>query len=129
MDVLDKLRNRRHMGPKGQLRGIGVCKASSSASATKIKTVMDTLDQLRNQRRMGPEGQLRGIGVRKISSGTPKLSELGARAIPGWVTHWEVARKLPETKPCGHRGGPKADNIVLRRSRSRDVTIGVRKVN
>ena len=36
---------------------------------------------------------------------------------------WEVARELPETKPCGQRGGPKADNIVLRRSRSRDVTI------
>ncbi|KAI5317158.1 hypothetical protein L3X38_036865 [Prunus dulcis] len=31
--------------------------------------------------------------------GTPKLSELGARAIPGWVTHWEVAREFPETKP------------------------------
>ena len=31
--------------------------------------------------------------------GTPKLSELGARAIPGWVTHWEVARELLETKP------------------------------
>ncbi|KAI5324789.1 hypothetical protein L3X38_033862 [Prunus dulcis] len=57
------------------------------------------------------------------TSGTPKLSELGARAIPGWVTHWEVACELPETKPCGQRGGPKADNIVLRRSRSRKVTI------
>ncbi|CAL8165634.1 unnamed protein product [Prunus armeniaca] len=32
--------------------------------------------------------------------GTPKLSELEARAIPGWVTPWEVARELPETKPC-----------------------------
>ncbi|KAI5335294.1 hypothetical protein L3X38_025427 [Prunus dulcis] len=62
--------------------------------------------------------ELTGFGV----VGTPKLSELGARAIPGWVTHWEVARELPETKPCGQRGGPKADNIVLRRSRSRDVT-------
>ncbi|KAI5351482.1 hypothetical protein L3X38_004373 [Prunus dulcis] len=57
--------------------------------------------------------------------GNPKLSELGARAIPGWVTHWEVARELPETKPCGQRRGPRADNIVLRRSRSRDVTIWI----
>ncbi|BBN67912.1 glutamate receptor 2.2 [Prunus dulcis] len=57
--------------------------------------------------------ELTGFGV----VGTPKLSELGARAIPGWVTHWEVARELPETKPCGQRGGPKADNIVLRRTR------------
>ncbi|KAI5333403.1 hypothetical protein L3X38_023534 [Prunus dulcis] len=56
--------------------------------------------------------------------GTPKLSELKAGAIPGWVTPWEVApnsevkrvggwsnprmgdhpgkllRELPETKPC-----------------------------
>ncbi|KAI5332164.1 hypothetical protein L3X38_022293 [Prunus dulcis] len=63
--------------------------------------------------------ELIGFGV----VGTLKLSELGARAIPGWVTHWEVARELPETKSCGQRGGPKADNIVLRRSRSRDVTI------
>ncbi|RXH67678.1 hypothetical protein DVH24_027825 [Malus domestica] len=31
--------------------------------------------------------------------GTPKLSEKGARALPGWVTHWEVAREFPETKP------------------------------
>ncbi|KAI5355432.1 hypothetical protein L3X38_008327 [Prunus dulcis] len=57
------------------------------------------------------------------SSGTPKLSELGARAIPGWVTHWKIARELPETKPCWQKGGPKANNIVLRLSRSRDVTI------
>ncbi|KAI5342271.1 hypothetical protein L3X38_010146 [Prunus dulcis] len=47
--------------------------------------------------------ELTGFGVIE----TPKLSELGARAIPGWVTHWEVARELPETKPCGQRGGPK----------------------
>ncbi|KAL6293787.1 hypothetical protein ACE6H2_001929 [Prunus campanulata] len=38
---------------------------------------------------------LTGFGV----IGTPKLSELGARAIPGWVTHWEVSRELPKTKP------------------------------
>ncbi|KAI5322133.1 hypothetical protein L3X38_031205 [Prunus dulcis] len=31
--------------------------------------------------------ELTGFGV----TGTPKLSELEARAIPGWVTHWEVA--------------------------------------
>ncbi|KAI5336018.1 hypothetical protein L3X38_026152 [Prunus dulcis] len=66
-----------------------------------------------------PFWELTGFGV----VGTPKLSELGARAILGWVTHLEVAHELPETKPCGQRGGPKADNIVLRRSRSRDVTI------
>ncbi|KAI5314146.1 hypothetical protein L3X38_043322 [Prunus dulcis] len=47
--------------------------------------------------------ELTGFGV----VGTPKLSELRARAIPGWVTHWEVARELPETKSCGQRGGPK----------------------
>ncbi|KAI5314073.1 hypothetical protein L3X38_043249 [Prunus dulcis] len=63
--------------------------------------------------------ELTGFGV----VGTPKLSKLGARAILGWVTHWEVAHELPETKPCGQRRGPKADNIVLRRSRSRGVTI------
>ncbi|KAL6295702.1 hypothetical protein ACE6H2_003844 [Prunus campanulata] len=49
----------------------------------------------------GPQGgglafwELTRFGV----MGTPKLSELGARAIPGWVTHWEVAREFPETKP------------------------------
>ncbi|RXI01608.1 hypothetical protein DVH24_014957 [Malus domestica] len=31
--------------------------------------------------------------------GTPKLSEKEARALPGWVTHWEVAREFPKTKP------------------------------
>ncbi|KAI5314668.1 hypothetical protein L3X38_043844 [Prunus dulcis] len=64
---------------------------------------------------------LTGCGVVR----TPKLSELEAGAIPGWVTPWEVApnsevkrvggwsnprmgdhpgkllRELPETKPCG----------------------------
>ncbi|KAM2791177.1 hypothetical protein PS2_002985 [Malus domestica] len=30
---------------------------------------------------------------------TPKLSEKEARALPGWVTHWEVAREFPKTKP------------------------------
>ncbi|CAL2228795.1 unnamed protein product [Prunus armeniaca] len=39
--------------------------------------------------------ELTGFGVME----TPKLSELGARAIPGWVTHWDVAREFPETKP------------------------------
>ncbi|KAI5340933.1 hypothetical protein L3X38_020207 [Prunus dulcis] len=63
--------------------------------------------------------ELIGFGV----VGTLKLSELGARAIPGGVTHWEVARELPKTKPCGQREGPKTDNIVLQRSRSRGVTI------
>ncbi|BBH07877.1 dolichyl-diphosphooligosaccharide-protein glycosyltransferase 48kDa subunit family protein [Prunus dulcis] len=40
-------------------------------------------------------GELTGFGV----VGTLKLSELGARAIPGWVTHWKVAHEFPETKP------------------------------
>ncbi|CAN6690034.1 unnamed protein product [Malus baccata var. baccata] len=31
--------------------------------------------------------------------GTLKLSEKEARALPGFVTHWEVAREFPETKP------------------------------
>ncbi|RXI01607.1 hypothetical protein DVH24_014956 [Malus domestica] len=31
--------------------------------------------------------------------GTPKLSEKEARALTGWVTHWEVAREFPKTKP------------------------------
>ncbi|CAN6573085.1 unnamed protein product [Malus baccata var. baccata] len=33
------------------------------------------------------------------SVGTPKLSENGARALPGWVTHWEVTREFLKTKP------------------------------
>ncbi|KAI5353111.1 hypothetical protein L3X38_006003 [Prunus dulcis] len=37
--------------------------------------------------------ELTGFGV----MGTRKLSELGARAIPGRVTHWEVAR-VPRNK-------------------------------
>ncbi|KAI5348397.1 hypothetical protein L3X38_001284 [Prunus dulcis] len=65
--------------------------------------------------------ELTGFGV----VGTPKLSELGARAIPGCVTHWEVARELPGTKLCGQREGaqsgqyrataeliPRCDNLV-----------------
>ncbi|RXH70374.1 hypothetical protein DVH24_007630 [Malus domestica] len=31
--------------------------------------------------------------------GTPKLSEKEARTLTGWVTHWEVAREFPKTKP------------------------------
>ncbi|RXI04647.1 hypothetical protein DVH24_038921 [Malus domestica] len=33
------------------------------------------------------------------SVGTPKLSEKEARALPEWMTHWEVAREFPKTKP------------------------------
>ncbi|CAN6576946.1 unnamed protein product [Malus baccata var. baccata] len=40
-----------------------------------------------------------GSSLASGSVGTPKLSEKGARALPGWVTHWEVAREFPETKP------------------------------
>ncbi|CAN6704198.1 unnamed protein product [Malus baccata var. baccata] len=40
-----------------------------------------------------------GSSLASGSVGTPKLSENGARALPGWVTHWEVAREFPETKP------------------------------
>ncbi|CAN6585286.1 unnamed protein product [Malus baccata var. baccata] len=42
-----------------------------------------------------PFGSLLASG----SVGTPKLSENEARALPGWVTHWEVAREFPKTKP------------------------------
>ncbi|CAL2279216.1 unnamed protein product [Prunus armeniaca] len=38
--------------------------------------------------------ELTGFGV----MGTPKLSELRLGAIPGWVTHWEVAHEFPQTK-------------------------------
>ncbi|CAN6694555.1 unnamed protein product [Malus baccata var. baccata] len=31
--------------------------------------------------------------------GTPKLSEKEARALPRWMTHWEIAREFPKTKP------------------------------
>ncbi|CAL9006829.1 unnamed protein product, partial [Prunus brigantina] len=50
------------------------------------------------------------------SHGNSGVKRVGARAIPRWVTYWEVARELPETKP----GGLKADNIMPWRSRSRD---------
>ncbi|CAN6579490.1 unnamed protein product [Malus baccata var. baccata] len=40
-----------------------------------------------------------GSSLASGSVGTPKLSEKGARALPGWVTHWEVAREFPKTKP------------------------------
>ena len=42
-----------------------------------------------------------GSSLASEGIGTPKLSELWAGAIPGWVTPWEVAPELPETKPCG----------------------------
>ncbi|KAL6289442.1 hypothetical protein ACE6H2_006952 [Prunus campanulata] len=37
MDCLDQLRNRRRLGPEGQLKGIGVRKVTSSASPKKKK--------------------------------------------------------------------------------------------
>ncbi|CAN6552272.1 unnamed protein product [Malus baccata var. baccata] len=40
-----------------------------------------------------------GSSLASGSIGTSKLSEKEARALPGWVTHWEVAREFPETKP------------------------------
>ncbi|CAN6554876.1 unnamed protein product [Malus baccata var. baccata] len=44
---------------------------------------------------VGPFGSSLASG----SIGTPKLSEKEARALPGWVTHWEIAREFPKTKP------------------------------
>ncbi|CAN6702642.1 unnamed protein product [Malus baccata var. baccata] len=40
-----------------------------------------------------------GSSLTSSSVGTPKLSENKARALPGWMTHWEVAREFPKTKP------------------------------
>ncbi|CAN6555165.1 unnamed protein product [Malus baccata var. baccata] len=40
-----------------------------------------------------------GSSLASDSVGTPKLSEKGAKALPRWVTHWEVAREFPKTKP------------------------------
>ncbi|RXH74848.1 hypothetical protein DVH24_029569 [Malus domestica] len=37
-----------------------------------------------------------GSSVASGSVGTPKLSEKEARALLGWVTHWEVAREFPK---------------------------------
>ncbi|CAN6715089.1 unnamed protein product [Malus baccata var. baccata] len=43
-------------------------------------------------------GQPFGSSLASGFVGTPKLSEKEARAFPGWVTHWEVAREFPKTK-------------------------------
>ncbi|RXH97355.1 hypothetical protein DVH24_036023 [Malus domestica] len=43
--------------------------------------------------------RLFGSSLASGSVGTSKVSEKKARALPGWVTHWEVAREFPETKP------------------------------
>ncbi|CAN6554976.1 unnamed protein product [Malus baccata var. baccata] len=40
-----------------------------------------------------------GSSLASGSIRTPKLSEKEARALPGWVTHWEVACEFPKTKP------------------------------
>ncbi|KAI5355004.1 hypothetical protein L3X38_007899 [Prunus dulcis] len=44
---------------------------------------------------------------RDIFHGNSEVKRVWARAIPRWVTHWEVASEFPETKPCGQRRGPK----------------------
>ncbi|RXH78771.1 hypothetical protein DVH24_002289 [Malus domestica] len=40
-----------------------------------------------------------GSSLASGSVGTPKLSKKVARALLGWVTHWEVTREFPKTKP------------------------------
>ncbi|KAM2024690.1 hypothetical protein TB1_016688 [Malus domestica] len=39
-----------------------------------------------------------GSSLASGSVGTPKLSEKEDRALPGLVTHWEVAREFPKNK-------------------------------
>ncbi|RXH68831.1 hypothetical protein DVH24_031164 [Malus domestica] len=40
-----------------------------------------------------------GSSLASGSVGTPKLSEKEVITFLGWVTHWEVAREFPKTKP------------------------------
>ncbi|RXH99575.1 hypothetical protein DVH24_021377 [Malus domestica] len=40
-----------------------------------------------------------GSSLASSSVRTLKLSENKARALPGWVTHWEVACEFPKKKP------------------------------
>ncbi|KAL6129033.1 hypothetical protein ACLB2K_072386 [Fragaria x ananassa] len=51
----------------------------------------------------GFDGDMVGVGGEIISGfGGDVYSEVkhvDARAIPGWVTYWEVAPELPKTKP------------------------------
>ncbi|KAI5335264.1 hypothetical protein L3X38_025397 [Prunus dulcis] len=52
--------------------------------------------------------------------GTPKLSELEAGAIPGWVTTLRscTVSSQEQIREGGALAQPRADNILLRRSRS-----------
>ncbi|RXH95560.1 hypothetical protein DVH24_008060 [Malus domestica] len=49
-----------------------------------------------------------------------EVKRVRAREIPGWVTHWEVL----VNKTMRAWSGPKANNIMLRRSRARNVVDG-----
>ncbi|RXH76051.1 hypothetical protein DVH24_001630 [Malus domestica] len=46
-----------------------------------------------------PSTKLFGSSLDSGSVRTPKLSEKEARALPGWVTHWEVACEFLKIKP------------------------------
>ncbi|RXH81740.1 hypothetical protein DVH24_036081 [Malus domestica] len=40
-----------------------------------------------------------GSSLASNSIGTPKLSEKEVKALPGWVTHWKIAREFSKIKP------------------------------
>ncbi|CAN6678417.1 unnamed protein product [Malus baccata var. baccata] len=75
--------------PKGEENMVLSFGQFGSAMGVVLKCIFSSLPSTR------PFGSSLASG----SVGTPKLSEKEVRALPGWVTHREVAREFPKTKP------------------------------